>query len=1152
MANKYTYIATSIALALAGATGVSGAASGGATALQPSNAGNAALSAGRADLAQQGEDRAIAVFVTLEGTPASVEYARAIARSGDTLLGRTAAGTQSRAAVAANEIEQSRFATTLANSGIRATELYRVSRVLNGFALNVSSYDDLARLKALPGVVAVRPLPLHEPSNASSVAFINAPKLWEGTPLNSAGYKGEGIRIGIIDSGIDYQHPMFGGTGLLADYQANNRTLITDLINGSVAFPTAKVFGGTDLAGDAYNAAAQATATPAPDPDPMDCGGHGTHVAGTAAGYGVKADGTPYNGPWDTTTDFSGLRIGAGVAPRAELFAIRVFGCSGSTALTVAGFERAQDPNDDGDLSDRLDVANLSLGSAFGQPDDDSATAADNAASTGMIVVISAGNNGDTHFVLGSPSSAKNAISVANTMDDGVGGPVRGDAPAAVAGLKVTGAANFGVAPPPAGLTLPVVAVDDGSTATVPPGSAGGTPQDGCSTPFLNAAAVAGKIAFIDRGACPFKLKVYNAQLNGAAGVIIGNVASSGNPNAVIGMADDATIPAVTIPSSLIALPDANAFRANLAAGVTATLTNGADTVNASTSRGPSGAPGQQSLKPDISAPGTNIVSAQSGIICTANATGCVAFDPSGYLASGRPLSLSGTSMAAPHMSGYAALLRQQNPGASVAEIKAIAMNSASHDLFFGPAGTLDRYAGGRIGSGRADVAHAVSPILALNDANPEQVSLSFDDTVVGTADVTKNIRLENRTALAQSVTLALDTLNDSPGVAFALTGPTTVTVPPAGSVIVPVRMTATATDMKRHRDPTVSATQVGASAGAAALGPLPRYYLDEESANLIVSKAGNEVARVPVYMAHRPHSDLSATVGPGPNLQLNVAGTGVCTGTLAGSSCDAASGVDHQSLVSALELQYTGTRNEELPGYFDVQHLGVTYGADRFVFGISTFGAKATPNNMAFNVCVDTNEDGNYDRVLFATSVTGYFSVAGQANDPMDVFVTGMFTPPTSLNIVGFTNLVSPDQIDIGTFNSNSLLISATAANLGLAAGDRSLRYAVAVCPSFNPLCVRLNPANQCGSSVSAYATVPGPFTFDGNAPGVTVNVAGGGPAALLFEQNGTQINGTYNPANMAANGSSGVLLLHHTNLPENAAQVIQPDRIFADDFEN
>lgn len=917
------------------------------------------------------------------------------------------------------------------------------------------------------------------------------------------------------------------------------------------------VVGGTDFAGDAYNAASAATSTPAPDPDPMDCGGHGSHVAGIVGGYGVRSDGTPFAGPWNTVTDFAGLRIGPGVAPRADLYALRVFGCGGSTNLTIQAFDWAQDPNGDDDLSDRLDVANLSLGSDFGQPDDDSAVAADNAASTGMIVVISAGNDGDTYFVHGSPASSRQAISVANTVDSGVSGPLRANAPAALAGIKVTGGANFGPVTPLAGITADVVAVDDGSTATVPPGSPGGTAQDGCQTPFLNAAAVAGKIAFIDRGGCPFKLKVYNAQLNGAVGAIIGNVASSNQASIVTGMADDATIPAVTIPSANIALADANAFRSNLANAINATLTNGADTVNASTSRGPGGAPGQAALKPDLSAPGTNVISTLSGVICTAPAAtppaGCVAADPSGFTAAGRSIALSGTSMAAPHVAGYAALLRQQNPGASVAEIKAIAMNSARHGLSFGPNGTLDPHGGSRVGAGRIDVAASVSPISAFNDANPEVVSLSFEDDVVGTADVTRNIRLENRTAIPQKVDLSLATRLDSPGVAFSLTGPTSqVQVPPGGSMVVPVRMVATGSQMKRYRDPTVSAMQVGGSQIGTAVGPLPREYIGEESANLIVSKGGQEVARVPVYMAHKPHSRLSGRFSGGAGLSIDVSGTGVCTGTLAGSTCDGDE-TDHQSTVSILELQYTGTRHpDDVRASQEIQYLGATYADDTFVFGLATFGAWATANNQSFNVCVDTNEDGNYDRVLFTTSLAGYAGVAGQNNDPMDVFVTGMLTPPTALSIPSQPNFSSPGDYDGGLLDSNTMLISATATQLGLAAGDRKLRYAVAVCPSFNPLCA-WNPAQpaSCGAANNTYSRVPGPFTYDGNARGVTFPVNGGGPAVLLFEQNGSVLNGTYDAANLAANGSTGVLLLHHSNLATDAAQVINPDRIFANGFE-
>jgi subtilisin family serine protease len=184
------------------------------------------------------------------------------------------------------------------------------------------------------------------------VPFIGAPAVW-GAPH---GATGSGIRIGVVDSGIDYTHADFGGPGTPAAYAGNNRTIIEP-----GTFPTAKVFGGIDLAGDAYDAAnADPTRRiPHPDPDPLDCNGHGTHVAGTAAGFGVAADGTTYHGPYVSGVDFSAFRVGPGVAPEAQLYALKVFGCSGSTALLTLAVERAIDPNGDGDPSDHLDVLNI-------------------------------------------------------------------------------------------------------------------------------------------------------------------------------------------------------------------------------------------------------------------------------------------------------------------------------------------------------------------------------------------------------------------------------------------------------------------------------------------------------------------------------------------------------------------------------------------------------------------------------------------------------------------------------------------------------------------------------------------------------------------------------------------------------------------------
>src|SRR6185312_14469723 len=159
--------------------------------------------------------------------------------------------------------------------------------------------------------------------------------------------------------------------------------------------PTAKVVGGFDFAGPTYNADV-AGSTPTPDPDPLDGNGHGSHVAGTAAGFGVTGS------------------IGPGVAPEALLYALKVFNdTEGSTNLVSEAIEWALDPNHDGNMKDHLDVINMSLGSPFGDPDDPSAISAENAADLGVIVVASAGNEGEFPYITGAPAVAPGAISVA-------------------------------------------------------------------------------------------------------------------------------------------------------------------------------------------------------------------------------------------------------------------------------------------------------------------------------------------------------------------------------------------------------------------------------------------------------------------------------------------------------------------------------------------------------------------------------------------------------------------------------------------------------------------------------------------------------------------------------------------------------------------
>ena len=263
--------------------------------------------------------------------------------------------------------------------------------------------------------------------------------------------------------------------------------------------------GGFDFVGETWgrvNGAEVGTRTE--DPDPIDLEGHGTHVADIIGGK---------------STD--GLH--KGMAPGAKLVAVKVCSaispaCNGIALLK--GMDYALDPNSDGDTSDAVDVINMSLGSDYGQVEDDLTLAATNAVKLGVIVVVSAGNGGNKPYIAGSPSTSPGVISVAQTQVPSAEAiPLVVNAPAAIAGVYGN-TATVDWAPVGAGVTGDVARVGRGC----PAGSiAAGSPEDA----YLNNPS--GKIALIDRGSCSVSLKVDRAAKAGATGVLlIGLVAGGG------------------------------------------------------------------------------------------------------------------------------------------------------------------------------------------------------------------------------------------------------------------------------------------------------------------------------------------------------------------------------------------------------------------------------------------------------------------------------------------------------------------------------------------------------------------------------------------------------------------------------------------------
>ncbi|CAN5400551.1 hypothetical protein BH09SUM1_BH09SUM1_26270 [soil metagenome] len=462
----------------------------------------------------------------------------------------------------------------------KAKIIFESGKLLSGMAVEC---NDPATLRSIPGVVSIMAMQPQTPDLSTSVPFIHAPQVWE-----AANAIGDGVRIGIIDTGIDYLHTDFGGPG--TGYETNDHAVLGD----SPAFPGPRVVGGTDLAGDSYNAGSSSTSTPAPDPDPVDCQGHGSHVAGITGGSGVNSDGTTYAGPYNTTIPFSSFRIGPGVAPRASLLSIKVFGCTGSTLLVAQGFEYAADPNDDNDFSDHLDVVNVSIGSNYSVAESPEGMAADVLASLGTVVVCSAGNSGDTTSIIGGASVAKRSISVASSMDNGL-----------LLGEVVVNPGNIVYDAGLGELTQPTTT---GVTGTIQNFQSNSALCSGIST-------MTGQIAVIRMGGCGINTKSANAQNAGAIGVVFTETAGTIPEPVYISSTT------ITIPYAIISKADGDALTAlrtadaNLQVTIrakTGTPKTFGDTMSNFTSRGPGMSVEGINLKPDISAPGNSISSAKN------------------------------------------------------------------------------------------------------------------------------------------------------------------------------------------------------------------------------------------------------------------------------------------------------------------------------------------------------------------------------------------------------------------------------------------------------------------------------------------------------------------------------------------------------------
>ena len=636
------------------------------------------------------------------------------------------------------------------------------TKVLNGFMLKVP-VRMVNEIRAISGVAAVSRAPEHKINLDRSVSLIGASEVW-----NSSGATGSGVTVAVIDTGIDYTHAAFGGSDDPTDYAENDPTIIED-----GTFPTTRVIGGYDFAGTAYDASDDLNNIPVPDEDPLDEGGHGTHVASIIAGVGA-AD------------------LGPGVAPEASLYALKIFGADGYTSLTLQAIEWAMDPQGLGHLGEPVDVINMSLGSDWGPADetDPEFIAVENAVSIGVVVVASAGNAGDSSYVVGSPSVADSAISVAASSTGFMQEPfIQSDSLANIPYFPSTN-------PIDEAITAEMV---DVSVAIDPSGEL-------CTVPEGQEDALLDKIALISRGNCSFGVKINNAETLGAVAAVIYN-----NEEGIFSMDAGKS----TLPAGFVLQADGVALQ-----GITSeTITigpdsvtqvfqdiNPPDTIGYFSSRGPRGF--DSKLKPEITAPGVNIYAADMG---------------SGHLGTSK----NGTSMAAPHVAGVAALLLDSHPGWSPTHVKAAMMNTAV-GLEGDAAGDVPRIGAGRVDASMADM----TPVVAY--ADPKLVSLSWGVIELNEDySDTKTITLRNfiEEGIGFDVSAVFTSASDGAMLSFS---EDSVFVPPNSATGVDVTLDLFADDL------------------------LQSFENMEEYYGYVIFDADEFMLKVPFYFIPRPYTELS------------------------------------------------------------------------------------------------------------------------------------------------------------------------------------------------------------------------------------------------------------------------------------------------------
>jgi minor extracellular serine protease Vpr len=606
--------------------------------------------------------------------------------------------------------------------------IHAVAVALNGESLGV--------VRSAPQVLRAHYQGLFTPQahNDPDLALIDALAAWELASPGAPDSAGEGVKIAIIDTGIDVSHPCFDDEG----YPEGNSLAPDNPVNGGTNDKViyAEVFGNK-VAKDGL--------------DTSDEHGHGTHVAGTAAcnahtpaWIDDTATGSPVDIPYDPS----------GVAPGAMLGNFNVFpGTAGSARSEdiLNGLQRA--------FQLGFDVANMSLGGGSNGAQDIYTKAIERFDRAGMVVAVAAGNSGPGDETVESPGFAPRALTVgASSVGHFVGSPVL----TADGGRYGAAAGDFETVEED--LTAPLDVVAEGTTNAVTGLATACTP--------LPADSLEGEIALISRGVCTFSAKIRNAEDAGAAAVlVVNNVA--GDPTA---MASDGTPDQPEVPAYMVGLLDGLALKAK-GDGTITTIVAGLDYFNTDndnimagfSSEGPTDV--KFRIKPDVVAPGVNVLSSQPAWACEQTEPSCWAF-------------FQGTSMATPHVAGTAALVLDAHPTWSAPDVRSAIVNTAVRGVLKDAAtGTAFVDNPNIVGAGLENAENAVSASISL-----DPVSIGYGSVPSGSGQSrSDSIVVKNLRTTPATYTFAID--DPFTGGASYVVSPTSVTLAPGATATIRITL---------------------------------------------------------------------------------------------------------------------------------------------------------------------------------------------------------------------------------------------------------------------------------------------------------------------------------------------------------------------------